>query len=133
MLKPHPRNLNLWGLVVSRFPSNNAVTKRGSMSLQLAVIMVPVLFGFLGFALDLGRMYLIRGELNQAANAMAIAAAGQMLGTTASGSNVQNALTSANAQLYYYNFGTLQIGGSTANLTSTIDTPACFATVADAT
>ncbi len=56
----------------------------GSMSLQLLVIMVPVLFGFMGFAIDLGRLYLIRGELNQAANAMALAAAAQLLGTTAS-------------------------------------------------
>jgi hypothetical protein len=37
------------------------------------VILVPVLFGFMGFAIDLGRMYLIRGELNTAANAMAVA------------------------------------------------------------
>src|SRR3954468_1063676 len=41
---------------------------RGSMSLQLLVILVPVLFGLMGFALDLGRLYLIRGELNEAAN-----------------------------------------------------------------
>ena len=38
------------------------------MSLQLAVILVPVVFGLMGFALDLGRLYLVRGELNQAAD-----------------------------------------------------------------
>ena len=32
---------------------------------------------FMGFAVDLGRLYLIRGELNQAANAMALASAAQ--------------------------------------------------------
>ena len=41
------------------------------MSLQLAVILVPVVFGMMGFALDLGRLYLVRGELNQAAAAAA--------------------------------------------------------------
>ena len=53
------------------------------MSLQLLVILVPVIFGLMGFALDLGRLYLIRGELNQAANAMALAAAAQLNGATA--------------------------------------------------
>jgi Flp pilus assembly protein TadG len=103
------------------------------MSLQLVVILVPVLFGFMGFALDLGRMYLIRGELNQAANAMAVQAASQLLGTAASAVNVQNAIQSTNAPAYFYNFGTIPIGGGTANLTSTINSPTCFATVADAT
>ncbi len=54
------------------------------MSLQLAVILVPVVFGMMGFALDLGRLYLVRGELNQAAAAAAIAAATQLIGTAAS-------------------------------------------------
>ena len=48
------------------------------MSLQLLILLVPVIFGLMGFALDLGRLWLIRGELNQAANAMALAAAAQM-------------------------------------------------------
>ena len=38
-----------------RAPRQGAVGMRGSMSLQLAVIMVPVLFGMMGFAIDLGR------------------------------------------------------------------------------
>src|SRR5204863_116838 len=53
------------------------------MSIQMLVIMVPVLFGMMGFAIDLGRLYLVRGELSQAANAMALAAAAQLNGTTA--------------------------------------------------
>ena len=51
------------------------------MSLQMLVILVPVIFGMMGFALDLGQLYLIRGELNQAAIAMAVAAAAQLNGT----------------------------------------------------
>ena len=107
------------------------------MSLQLLVIMVPVLFALMGFAIDLGRLYLIRGELNQAANAMALAAAAQLLGTDAS---LDNATTAAQVSLNdtsgtgnKYNFGSLQIGQTTGNLSSSVNPPQFFATVADAT
>jgi hypothetical protein len=103
------------------------------MSLQLAVILVPVIFGFLGFALDLGRLYLIRGELHQAANAMAVQAASQLIGTTTSAANMQTAIGSSSAPSYFYNFGTVPVGGGTGNLSSTINTPTCFATATDAT
>jgi Flp pilus assembly protein TadG len=107
------------------------------MSLQLAVIMVPVLFGMMGFAIDLGRLYLIRGELNQAANAMALAAAAQLVGTSASLDNAtaaaQQSLDDTNHLANKYNFGSLVIGQTTGNLTSTVNAPAYFATVADAT
>lgn len=107
------------------------------MSLQLLVVMVPVLFAMMGFALDLGRMYLIRGELNQAANAMALAAASQLLGTDASTGNATTAaqlsLDNTNGTANLYNFGSLPIGQTSGNLTSTVNPPAFFATVADAT
>jgi Flp pilus assembly protein TadG len=107
------------------------------MSLQLAVIMVPVLFGMMGFAIDLGRLYLIRGELNQAANAMALAAAAQLVGTSASLDNAtavaQQSLDDTNHLGNKYNFGSLVIGQTTGRLTSTVNAPAFFATVADAT
>ena len=45
------------------------------------VILVPVLFAFIGFAVDLGMIYSVRGELKQAAGSMAIAAAQQLIGT----------------------------------------------------
>ncbi len=51
------------------------------MSLQMLVLLVPVMLGMMGFALDLGRLYLVRGELTQAAQAMAIAAASRLIGT----------------------------------------------------
>ena len=107
------------------------------MTLQLAVILVPVLFGMMGFAIDLGRLYLIRGELNQAANAMALAAAAQLVGTSASLGNAttaaQQSLDDANHLGNKYNFGSLEIGQTTGNLTSTVNPPAYFATVADGT
>jgi Flp pilus assembly protein TadG len=103
---------------------------RGSMSLQLAVIMVPVLFGMMGFAIDLGRLYLIRGELNQAATAMALAAAAQLVGTSASLGNAttaaQQSLDDSNHLGNKYNFGSLIIGQTTGNLTSTVNDPGLF-------
>jgi Flp pilus assembly protein TadG len=96
------------------------------MSLQLLVILVPVIFGLMGFALDLGRLYLIRGELNQAASAMAVAAAAQLAGASAAAdTNVNNAAQQALNETNgnRYNFG------STAITTGTVT---CFSTLADA-
>src|SRR5260370_3756963 len=98
------------------------------MSLPLLVIMVPVLFGMMGFALDLGRLYLVRGELHQAANAMALAAAAQLNGSAAANLNMPLALP-PNGPTYKYNFAGQPIGQNTGNLTSTINPPACFATL----
>ena len=101
------------------------------MSLQLAVILVPVVFGMMGFALDLGRLYLVRGELTQAADAAAIAAASQLIGTATSLDHAGAVATQAIA-LNKYNFGSLTLGQDSGNLTSTIADPAYFATVAGA-
>ena len=101
------------------------------MSLQLAVILIPVVFGMMGFALDLGRLYLVRGELNQAAAAAAIAAATQLNGTAASLDRAGTVATQTLA-LNRYNFGSLTLGQDTGNLTSTISEPVYFATVAGA-
>jgi Flp pilus assembly protein TadG len=98
------------------------------MSLPLLVIMVPVLFGMMGFALDLGRLYLVRGELNQAANAMALTAAAQLNQTAFANSAIASVLP-PNGPAYKYNFAGLTIGQDSGNLTSTINPPACFGTV----
>jgi Flp pilus assembly protein TadG len=107
------------------------------MSILLLVILAPVLLGLMGFAVDLGRLYLIRGELNQAANAMALAAAGQLIGTAAS---LDHATVAANQSIdnttsrgNKYNFGSLPINQTTGNLNSIVEPPGFFATVADAT
>jgi Flp pilus assembly protein TadG len=96
------------------------------MSLQFLIILVPVIFGLMGFAIDLGRLYLIRGELNQAANAMALAAAAQMAGQTASA--LDNMTNAANLALNEtngnrYNFGSTVIPSGTIT---------CFSTLTDA-
>jgi len=102
---------------------------RGSMTLQLAIILVPVVFGLMAFALDLGRLYLIRGELNQAASAMAMAAAAHLNGTeaaTASAAGAANALNNS------YNFGSIVVGQGNGFLNSPTPTLTFFADRADA-
>ena len=111
--------------------------RHGGMTLPLLVILVPVLFGLMGFALDLGRLYLIRGELNQTATAMALAAAGQLIGTQGSLGNATTAasqtLDNTNGFANKYNFGSLTLGEPNGNLGNTVNPPAYFATVAAAT
>ena len=130
----------MWGLVVSRNRNHSYGTsygtRTGALTIQFLVIMVPVLLGMMGFAVDLGRMYLVRGELNQAASAMAIAAASKLNGTTVA---TTNATTAAQATLddslsdaNRYNFGSLVVGQGTALLTSAVQQPAYFQNVADA-
>jgi Flp pilus assembly protein TadG len=120
--------------VASRFPSSRRVA-RGAITLQMLVILVPVLFGLMGFALDLGRLYLVRGELNQAANTMALAAAQQLFGTVNSLSNAttvaQTSLDNSAGAANTYNFGAIVVGQSAGDLTSTVNPPAFFATMAD--
>ena len=106
------------------------------MSIQFLVILVPVILGMMGFALDLGRIYLVRGELNQAASSMALAAAAQLNGTTsaaasagaAANATLDNSLGDANK----YNFGSLVVGQGDALLSATTPAYSYFASLADA-
>ena len=60
--------------------------QRGATTIQILVILVPVIFAFMGFAVDLARLYMIRMELQTAANAAALTAAARLIGTEASSS-----------------------------------------------
>jgi hypothetical protein len=104
--------------------------------LWLAVIMVPVLLGLAGFALDLGMLYSAKGELKTAANAMAIAAAQNLVGTDAATSNAQAAamvtVETTVGPGNKYNFQGLAVGQSTGSLNSTISDPAYYSDAADA-
>jgi Flp pilus assembly protein TadG len=106
------------------------------MSVQFLIVMVPVVLGMMGFAVDLGRMYLVRGELNQAASAMAMAAAAQLNGTlTATGtatSAAQLTLDNAQGDGNKFNFGSAAVGQSGAFLESVAQDPADFDSVASA-
>lgn len=114
-----------------------AAATRGSTSLQLLVILVPVIFGFMGFAFDLGRLYLIRGELNQAAAAMALAGAAKLIGTadaTERATEAANvAIDDATGHGAKYNFGAVLVGAGNGMLTSEAPLPAFFSTMAGAT
>ena len=103
--------------------------QRGTMAIQFLVILVPVLLVMMGFAVDLGRIYLIRGELNQAASAMALAAASQLNGTQLA---TQSADTAAQVTANKYNFGSIVVGDQGTALTSNVSAPAYFATALDA-
>lgn len=108
---------------------SNPSGQHGSMTVQLAIILVPVLFGLMAFAIDLGRLYLIRGELNQAASAMAMAAAAQLNGTAAA---TGSAAAAANALINSYNFGSIVVGQGNGFLNSATPTLTFFAARADA-
>lgn len=119
-----------------RFPIRRASSERGASAVQILVILVPVLFGLIGFAIDLGMIYVVKGELKTAANAMALAAAGQLIGTDAA-----TDAASAAAQLTIqngpnvgnkYDFSGLPIGQQTNNLISTAPAPAYYPTAASA-
>jgi len=103
----------------------------------MLVILVPVLFGLMGFAVDLGRLYLIRAELKSAANAMALAAASQLIGTDASQgaatTAAETARSSSGGFQLRYDFGGTAVGGSNGNLGSVVEDPQFFETADEAT
>ena len=109
---------------------------RGAAALQLLVILVPVVFALIGFALDLGILYTVKGELKSAADAMALAAAGQLIGTdtAAAGASAAGQLTIDNSSNFgnKYYFHGLPIGQSTGTLTSVVSDPAYYSTAAAA-
>lgn len=111
--------------------------ERGATTIQLLVILVPVLFGFIGFAVDLGQLYLIRGELKVAANSMALAAAQKLIGTDQAISAATNAahlaINDSSGFANKYNFGGLTIGQTNGFLASSAPDPSYFSTLLDAT
>lgn len=110
--------------------------RRGATTLQMLVILVPVLLGFAGFAVDLGRLYMIRGELKAAADAMALAGAAQLIGTGDADARATDAIEAArreaNGVQNRYDYGGLPVGETSGSLTSTVE-PAFFGDLASAT
>lgn len=106
------------------------------MSIQFLVLMIPVILGMMGFALDLGRLYLVRAELNQAATTMAIAAASRLNGTiqasATAGSIAQSVTDDTLGTAAKFNFGSVLLGDSSNFLQSTTPQVSLFATAADA-
>ena len=110
--------------------------QRGATSVQILVILVPVLFAMMGFAIDLGQLYLSRGEIKAAANAMALASAQKLIGTDQAPSDATTAarftLDNSTGFGNKYNFGSLVIGQSNGTLNSTAPDPSYFTTLQDA-
>jgi Flp pilus assembly protein TadG len=117
-----------------RFQSRSS--ESGAAAIQLAVILVPVVLALLGFALDLGILYSVKGELKAGANAMALAAAQQLIGTdtATAGASAAGQLTIENSSSFgnKYYFHGLPLGQTTGSLTSIVSDPAYYATAADA-
>jgi len=95
-----------------------------------------MVFALIGFGLDLGILYSIKGEVKSAASAAALAAANQLIGTDASGVAAGNAAlatydsgTALNNRYYFHGF---PIGQTTGTLISSVDGPVYYATAADA-
>lgn len=104
--------------------------RRGAVTIQMIVILGTVLLALMGFAVDLGRIYLIKGELQTAANAMALTAAQQLIGTEASTEAAAGAARLAASSEgnvgNRYDFSGLQIGQANGNLLSEIPDPTFY-------
>ena len=90
--------------------------------MQVLVLMVPVFLGFMGFAIDLGRLYMARNELKTAANAMALAAAQRLNGTEsaieAATLYARIPIDATNGPANKYDFGGATIGQTNGTLNS---------------
>lgn len=117
--------------------ARRASRTRGGISVQMLVLLVPVFFGLMGFAVDLGRLYMVRGELRTAAEAMALAAASRLIMTEASTADATDAarrLVETDTGFgNRYDFGGLPIGESSGFLTSEVPDPIYYGTAAEAT
>lgn len=109
----------------------------GAVSLNMLVLFGTVFVGLMGFAVDLGRLYLSRGELRTAAESMALSAAGRLIGTEAS---TTDASAAARRQVETgtgfgnrYEYGAIPIGESTGFLNSEIHDPTYWATASEST
>ena len=105
--------------------------------MQLLAILVPVVFGFMGFAIDLARLYLIRGELQAAANSAALAGASRLMGNdvalTEAAAQAQFSFDAENSFANKYDFGAVTIGQGTGFLNSEAPALTFFETMAAAT
>jgi len=117
-------------------PRRRRYHQRGAVSFQVLVLLVPVILGFIGFAVDLGRLYMVRSELKAAANAMALSAAQQLIGTSASTGNASaislNTVETDSGYGNKYDFAGLNINDSGGNYISTVVDPTYYAAAADA-
>ena len=120
----------------NRLSTRRLRTQRGATAIQLLTLFVPVFLGMMGFAIDLGRLYMARSELKAAANAMALGAASQLIGTDASteAATARGRLTVENNSGLgnKYDFGGIAVGQTSGSLSSEVAEPQYFSTLAEA-
>src|SRR5262249_6604562 len=112
--------------VVRRPTWSDAVRKdrsdRGAATVYFLLLTLVVL-GLLVFATDVGRIYLIQGELQTAADAAALAAATRLQGTASATAHAANQITasfdSTNGNDNRFNLRLNQIGASGSLATTT--------------
>lgn len=116
---------------------NSRCPECGGVSVHMLALMVPVFFGLMGFAIDLGRLYLARGELKTAAESMALAAATQLIGNDAALTQASDAarrqVENSSGFGNRYDFGGLAVGQANGSLNSEIVDPTFYATPGEAT
>lgn len=102
----------------------------------MIVLLGTALLVFMGFAFDLGRLYVNRAELKTIANSMALAAAQSLIGTEQSTVNAQLAAQQAASVVggrgNRYDFGGITLGEGSSNLNSEVPVPTYFDTLAAA-
>ena len=117
--------------------SSSRSREQGAVAVHMLVLLGTAMIVFMGFAFDLGRLYLNRAEVKTIANAMALAAAQNLIGTELSTTNAaaaaRTAARSNNGRGNRYDFGGMTLGESTANLNSEVPEPTYFDNMAGAT
>ncbi len=105
--------------------------------MQMIVLLGSAMLVFMGFAFDLGRLYVNRAELKVIANAMALAAAQNLIGTELATTNAQTAALQAARVVdnrgNRYDFGGVTLGEGTTNLNSEVPEARFFESMAAAT
>jgi hypothetical protein len=121
----------------NRTRKNSNGSQTGAVALHMLVLLGTVMIVFMGFAFDLGRLYLNRAEIKTMANAMALAAANNLIGTELSTSNAITASAAAvrtfDSRGNRYDFGGIVLGESTSNLTSEVPVPTFYDNMSGAT
>ena len=116
---------------------NSLGSQDGAVALHMLVLLGTVMIVFMGFAFDLGRLYLNRAEIKTIANAMALAAAQNLIGTelstTNAGTSARTAARITDGRGNRYDFGGITLGEGTSNLTSEIPDPTFYDNMAGAT
>jgi Flp pilus assembly protein TadG len=108
-------------------------------ALMMVTIMLPVMLGFVGLAIEGGRYMMLHSQLQDLADAAALAAAKQLTGQTGSITSARSAVNNTWAHNNYpwlSNDGTAssnaQINASDVHVCETIDTDPCVDTTDDA-